>query len=85
MQRARHAVTRRIRPNPDQEDLLQAAVERMTSRTPEQIAEAQARAARFIRPGRPLAPGQTIFDAVCGKWPGDESDQEVTEALRKLS
>ena len=67
------------------EDLLAEAVARMTSRTPGQLSEAQSRAAEFIRPGKALTPGQTIFDAVGGKWPGDENDQEVTEALRKLS
>ena len=66
-------------------DLLAEAVARMAGRTPEQIAEARERALGFIRPGKPLAAGQTIFDAVVGKWPGDETDEEVAEALRKLS
>ena len=66
------------------EDLLAEAVTRMTRRTRD-VSDAQARAAEFIRPGKPLAPGQTIFDAVGGKWPGDETDQQLSEALRKLS
>ena len=73
-------------PAPEEEqDLLTVAVARMTGRTADQIAEAQDRAAQFIRPGKPLPPGQTIFDAVAGKWPGNESDEQVDEALRKLS
>ncbi len=66
-------------------DALAQAVVRMTNRTPEQIAEAQARAAAIIEPGRLLPPGTTIFDAVAGKWPGEEMDEEVTEALNRLS
>lgn len=66
-------------------DLLAEAVARMTSRSPEQLAEIRERSAGFARPGKPLPTGQTIFDAVIGKWPGQESDEEVTEALRRLS
>ena len=65
--------------------LFEEAVARMTGRTREQIAEAQDRASAVIRPGKPLPEGKSILDAVAGKWPGDESDQEVAEALRKLS
>ena len=64
-------------------DLLAEAVARMAGRTPEQIAAARERAFGFIRPGKPLAAGQTIFDAVVGKWPGDETDEDVAEALRR--
>jgi len=67
------------------EDLLSEAVARMKRRTSEEVSDAQVRAAGFIRPGKPLAPGQTILEAVGGRWPGDESDEEVTDALRRLS
>ena len=66
-------------------DLLAEAVARMTTRTAEQIGEARARAAELIRPGKPLPQGETIFGAVAGRWPGDETDEQVAEALRKLS
>ena len=65
--------------------LLEEAVARMTGRNQEQIAKAQARATAFIRPGKPLRDGETILDAVAGKWPGAESDQEIAEAIRRLS
>ena len=67
------------------EDLLAGAIAGMTGRTSDEVSQAQTRAAEFIRPGKPLAPGQTVVAAVSGKWPGDESDDQVTEALRKLS
>ncbi|HTE18196.1 MAG TPA: hypothetical protein VK689_07425 [Armatimonadota bacterium] len=66
-------------------DLLAEAVARMTGRTPEQAAEIRMRAEGSIRRGRPLAAGETLMDAVAGRWPGEESDAEVAEALRKLS
>lgn len=69
----------------DGEDLLAEAVARLVSRTPDEVIEARARAAQFVRPGKPLPPGQTILDAIGGKWPGDESDEQVAEALRRLS
>ncbi len=66
-------------------DALARAVAQMINRTPEEIAAAQARAIQEFQPENQLPPGQTIFDAVCGKWPGDETDEEVYRALEKLS
>lgn len=64
---------------------LARAISAMISRTPEEIKAAQRRAIAEFRPENELPPGQTIFDAVCGKWPGDETDEEVFEALERLS
>jgi predicted DNA-binding protein len=71
-------------PNGEESSLAQA-VARMIRRPPEEIAQAQARAAAIIQPGRPLPHGTTLFDAVSGKWPGDETDEEIAKALEKLS
>jgi hypothetical protein len=69
----------------DDSDALSRAIAKMINRSPEEIAKAQARAIAKYKPEHSLQPGQTIFDAVGGKWPGDESDQQIKEALEKLS
>jgi hypothetical protein len=38
-----------------------------------------------MEPPRPIPEGLTLYDVVCGQWPGDESDEEVFEALKILS
>jgi hypothetical protein len=57
----------------------------MKNRTPEEIESARTQAIKEYKPERPLPEGKTIFDVICGKWPGDETDEEVAEALRRLS
>lgn len=66
-------------------DALARAIAKMTSRTPEEIAAAQQRAIQASRPPRPLPEGKTLLDVIGGRWPGDETDEEVFEALRRLS
>jgi hypothetical protein len=38
-----------------------------------------------LRPRTPLPPGESGFARIFGKWPGDESDEEVALALEELS
>lgn len=64
---------------------LVRAVAAMTNRTPEEIEAARARLFAKSRPPRPLPEGKTLQDVLSGQWPGDETDEEVYEALRKLS
>ena len=64
---------------------LEAAIARMTSRTPKEIASVRERILAATPPPRELPEGKTIFDVVMGKWPGDETDEQIYEALRKLS
>ena len=64
---------------------LERAIERMKNRTPEEVEETRKRILEASRPARPLPEGKTIFDVICGQWPGDETDEEIAEALRKLS
>lgn len=63
---------------------LDRAISAWTRRTPEQIAQAQERA-NAIRPVHEVPAGKTLFDMVAGKWPGDETDEEVNGALERLS
>ena len=64
---------------------LSRAVYEMTHRTPEQIAEAQVRAMERYKPRRAVPPGKTLADMVSGKWPGDETVEQITAALEDLS
>ena len=72
-------------PPPVEESALEREIRRLTSRTPEQIEEARARILKNSRPARPLPEGKTLSDMVEGKWPGDETDEQVREALERLS
>lgn len=58
---------------------------KLLSRTPEEIEQTRQRFFQEMETPRPLPEGKTLFDVICGKWPGDETDEEVFEALRKLS
>jgi hypothetical protein len=69
----------------DQTDPLEAAIKRMTSRTPAQIMADCEEVLRTARRGRPLPKGKTFFDVVEGTWPGDETDEVIREMLEKLS
>ena len=55
------------------------------NRTPEQIAAAREAVMKTVIPPRPLPPGKTLEDVVCGIWPGDETDEEIFAALERLS
>ncbi|MGH9938874.1 MAG: hypothetical protein ACREAM_21745 [Blastocatellia bacterium] len=66
-------------------DALERAIAQMMSRTPEEIEETRARLFQEMEPPRPLPPGKSLFDVVCGQWPGDETDEEVRAALARLS
>ena len=69
----------------EEADALDQALARLANRAPEDIAAAQARAWRVCQPRQELPPGQTLYDVVAGQWPGDETDEEVAEALQRLS
>lgn len=64
---------------------LANAMATLLNRTPEEKERAKAELYAASRPPRPLPEGKTLLDLVYGKWPGDETDEEVFEALRKLS
>ncbi|MGH9753881.1 MAG: hypothetical protein ACREA2_13965 [Blastocatellia bacterium] len=66
-------------------DALARAIDELLNQTPEEAEQARLELLRASRPPRPLPEGKTFFDVVCGQWPGDETDEQVFEALRKLS
>ena len=65
--------------------LLERAIYQMTHRTTEQIAQAQADAMKAYPPARTVPSGKTLADVVSGKWPGEENDAQIREALEELS
>jgi hypothetical protein len=78
----------RVYVDPDEEEpaeTLEAAMERLNSRTPEQIDAARKRILDATPEPHPLPKGKTLADVIMGQWPGDETDAEINEALRKLS
>lgn len=66
-------------------DALSRAIEAMTHRTPVQKAAAREHALAAYPPRRPLPPGKTFSEVVAGKWPGDETDEQIEAALEELS
>jgi predicted DNA-binding antitoxin AbrB/MazE fold protein len=64
---------------------LERAIQRIQSRTPQQIEADRQRLLASSRPPRPLPPGKTLADVVVGTWPGDETDEEINAELEKLS
>ena len=72
---------------PVEEDVesLEAAIARMTNRTSVEITLVRERILAATPPPRELPEGETIFDVVMGKWPGDETDEQVLAALEKRS
>ncbi|MGH9835367.1 MAG: hypothetical protein ACREBD_17770 [Blastocatellia bacterium] len=64
---------------------LEHAIAKLLSRTPEEVEQARERILQASRPPRPLPEGKTLYDVICGQWPGDETDEEVFEALKRLS
>jgi hypothetical protein len=57
----------------------------LAHRTDEEIEETRRRIFALSPPPRPLPEGKTLADVVEGKWPGDETDEQVREALDRLS
>ncbi|HZS04828.1 MAG TPA: hypothetical protein VFD58_08330 [Blastocatellia bacterium] len=64
---------------------LEEAISVLVNRSPEEKAAARERLLQQSRPPRPLPEGKTLADVVCGQWPGDETDEQVNDALRRLS
>jgi hypothetical protein len=38
-----------------------------------------------IEPKSPLPPGSNGLDLIVGQWPGDETDEEIRQALEEIS
>jgi hypothetical protein len=77
-----------IRATPEEAEdsgALDRAVAKMMNRTPEEAEAARARLFQQSRAPREIPHGQTLHDVVYGKWPGEESAEEILAALEKLS
>ncbi len=74
-----------VETTPDDCDPLIAAVNSLANRTPEEKLADRAEAMKYLRKGRPLPEGKTFFEVVEGTWPGDETDEQIYEALERLS
>ena len=71
---------------PEEEtDALAEAIARLNNRTHEEIMADRARVLAASPPPRPLPEGKTLEDVISGKWPGNETDDEIAAALRELS
>ncbi len=66
-------------------DALTEAVNALINRTPEQKLADRAEGMKSVRKGRPLPEGKTFDDVAKGTWPGDETDEQIHEALERLS
>lgn len=79
-----------IRATPGEEvaedpDAFNRAMAKMMNKTPEEKAAARTRLYQQSRAPREIPEGQTLNDVVYGKWPGTETEDEILEALEKLS
>ena len=64
---------------------LAAELDWLANRTAEEKAQTLAELLAASRPARPLPEGKTLADVLEGQWPGDETDEQVREALERLS
>ena len=64
---------------------LGRAVERLLTRTPQEKTTLRTEILSTSRPARALPTGKTLEDVVVGKWPGSETDAEISQALADLS
>lgn len=71
--------------NDREADALAQAVAKMTNRTLEQIAEAQAWPIATYKPQNPLPTDMSLVGAIASKWPGSETDEQIASALERLS
>lgn len=70
---------------PTGDDPLSIAIRRFLNRTPEEVLAARERILANSRPARPLPEGKTLEEVVQALWPGTETDEEVRDALERLS
>lgn len=57
----------------------------LKNRTPADAERTLAELLAASRPPRPLPEGKTLYDVVEGSWPGDETDEQIRDALDRLS
>ncbi len=62
-----------------------AWAESLKHRTDAELEEDRRRIYALSPPPRPIPEGKTLADMVEGSWPGDETDEQINEALKRLS
>ncbi|MEP6755932.1 MAG: hypothetical protein ABJA67_10565 [Chthonomonadales bacterium] len=67
------------------EELLNRSFPDPLGRTPEQILIDRERIMAKSQPQRLPPDGMTVMEHIMGQWPGDETDAEIEEALRRIS
>jgi hypothetical protein len=65
--------------------MLSRGLEWLTPRVTNDVRAARERLLGASAPPRKLPAGQTMLEAVEGKWPGMETDTEVRQALDRIS
>jgi hypothetical protein len=66
-------------------DTLQLFVEHMTNRTDNQLEQAQERVLEFLRERQSSQKSANNLELAYGKWPGEETDEQINAALEELS
>lgn len=61
------------------------ALAQAMNRTPEEITAARAHVLLASPAPHELPEGKTLEDVVMGQWPGEETDEQILEALERLS
>ena len=57
----------------------------LQNRSAEDIKAARSRLFNLTPSPTPIPKGKTLSDMVEGKWPGDETEEQVRDALERLS
>jgi hypothetical protein len=60
-------------------------VEQMTNRTDSQLEQAQERTIEFLRERQSAQKSVNNLELAYGKWPGEETDEQIEAALEELS
>jgi hypothetical protein len=66
-------------------DSLQLFVEQMTNRTDSQLEQAQERTVEFLHERQSTQTSINNLKLAYGKWPGEETDEQIEAALEELS
>lgn len=66
-------------------DALAKEIAWLANRTNAEVEETRRKLFALSPPPTPLPEGKTLADMVEGTWPGDETDEQINDALKKLS
>ena len=69
----------------DRMETLESVLDRMANRTSEEMETTGDLILAASPPSRELPVGKTLFDVAMGHWPGNETDEQVFDALERLS